>query len=105
TSAKTLQFRAGPAALSSASASRAPVSLDFHQPSGRQTRRGLRRTRTGASQGGVLIARIWKGAVREQDGDAYADYMQKTGIAGYTSTPGNAASRCSAATLTSSPSS
>ena len=36
-----------------------------------------------------MIARIWKGAVRKQDGDAYADYMQKTGIAGYASTPGN----------------
>ena len=36
-----------------------------------------------------MIARIWKGTVREQDGDAYADYMQKTGIAGYASTPGN----------------
>ena len=36
-----------------------------------------------------MIARIWKGAVRKQDGDAYAEYMQKTGIAGYASTPGN----------------
>lgn len=36
-----------------------------------------------------MIARIWKGAVRTQDGDAYANYMQKTGIPGYTSTPGN----------------
>ena len=36
-----------------------------------------------------MIARIWKGAVRKQDGDAYADYMQKTGIAGYASTSGN----------------
>jgi heme-degrading monooxygenase HmoA len=36
-----------------------------------------------------MIARIWKGAVRRQDGDAYADYMQNTGIAGYVSTPGN----------------
>jgi heme-degrading monooxygenase HmoA len=36
-----------------------------------------------------LIARIWKGAVRKEDGDAYARYMQTTGIADYTSTPGN----------------
>jgi heme-degrading monooxygenase HmoA len=36
-----------------------------------------------------LIARIWKGAVRKQDSDAYADYMRDTGIAGYASTPGN----------------
>jgi heme-degrading monooxygenase HmoA len=36
-----------------------------------------------------LIARIWKGAVRKRDSDAYAHYMQDTGIAGYVSTPGN----------------
>jgi heme-degrading monooxygenase HmoA len=36
-----------------------------------------------------VIARIWKGTVREHDGDAYADYMRKTGIPGYASTPGN----------------
>jgi heme-degrading monooxygenase HmoA len=36
-----------------------------------------------------LIARIWKGAVREQDGDAYAEYMRNTGVSGYASTPGN----------------
>jgi hypothetical protein len=29
-----------------------------------------------------LIARIWRGAVRKRDGDAYADYTQNTGIAG-----------------------
>ena len=28
-----------------------------------------------------MIARIWKGAVRKEDGDAYADYMQETGVA------------------------
>jgi heme-degrading monooxygenase HmoA len=38
-----------------------------------------------------MIARIWKGAVRREDGDAYAEYMQATGIAGYTRTPGNRA--------------
>lgn len=36
-----------------------------------------------------MIARIWTGAVRKQDGDAYAAYMQGTGIAGYAETPGN----------------
>jgi heme-degrading monooxygenase HmoA len=36
-----------------------------------------------------MIARIWRGAVRKQDGDVYARYMQDTGVAGYTSTPGN----------------
>ena len=36
-----------------------------------------------------MIARIWKGAVRKQDGDAYARYMQATGVAGYAKSPGN----------------
>ena len=36
-----------------------------------------------------MIARIWKGAVRKQDGDAYARYMQDTGVASYAETPGN----------------
>jgi hypothetical protein len=36
-----------------------------------------------------MIARTWKGAVRKQDGDAYARYMQDTGVAGYAETPGN----------------
>src|SRR5919108_371899 len=38
-----------------------------------------------------MIARIWRGAVRKEDGDAYARYMQDTGIAGYARTPGNRA--------------
>jgi heme-degrading monooxygenase HmoA len=38
-----------------------------------------------------MIARIWSGAVRREDGDAYARYMQTTGIAGYARTPGNRA--------------
>jgi heme-degrading monooxygenase HmoA len=37
----------------------------------------------------MMIARIWKGAVRKQDGDAYARYMQETGVAGYAKSPGN----------------
>jgi heme-degrading monooxygenase HmoA len=36
-----------------------------------------------------VIARIWKGAVRQRDGDAYARYMQQTGVAEYAETPGN----------------
>jgi heme-degrading monooxygenase HmoA len=36
-----------------------------------------------------MIARIWKGAVRQRDGDAYARYMQDTGVAGYVRSPGN----------------
>ena len=36
-----------------------------------------------------MIARTWRGAVKSTDGDAYAAYMQETGLPGYTSTPGN----------------
>lgn len=36
-----------------------------------------------------MIARIWTGAVRRQDGDAYAEYMRETGVAEYGRTPGN----------------
>jgi heme-degrading monooxygenase HmoA len=36
-----------------------------------------------------MIARTWRGAVRREDGDAYAAYMQDTGVAGYANTPGN----------------
>jgi heme-degrading monooxygenase HmoA len=36
-----------------------------------------------------MIARIWKGAVRKEDAQAYAEYMQETGVAGYAATPGN----------------
>ena len=36
-----------------------------------------------------MIARIWKGAVRKDDAQAYAQYMQETGVAGYAATPGN----------------
>ncbi|HEV2892680.1 MAG TPA: antibiotic biosynthesis monooxygenase [Actinomycetota bacterium] len=36
-----------------------------------------------------MIARVCKGAVRRRDGDAYARYMQDTGVAGYARTPGN----------------
>ena len=36
-----------------------------------------------------MIARIWKGAVRREDGAAYADYMKETGVRAYARTPGN----------------
>jgi heme-degrading monooxygenase HmoA len=38
-----------------------------------------------------MIARIWRGAVAQADRDAYAQYMEETGVAGYRSTPGNRA--------------
>ena len=52
-----------------------------------------------------MIARVWKGAVRRRDGDAYARYMQDTGVAGYARTPATAASGCSGATSATGPSS
>jgi len=36
-----------------------------------------------------MVARIWRGAVAQADRDAYARYMESTGVAGYSSTPGN----------------
>ena len=36
-----------------------------------------------------MIARIWRGAVKRDDGDAYAAYMQETGVAGYSAVSGN----------------
>ena len=36
-----------------------------------------------------MIARTWRGAVRSSDADAYADYMEGTGVAGYRAVPGN----------------
>jgi heme-degrading monooxygenase HmoA len=35
------------------------------------------------------VARIWRGAVRATDGDAYLEYLERTGIAEYRATPGN----------------
>jgi heme-degrading monooxygenase HmoA len=37
----------------------------------------------------TIIARIWRGAVRPEDGDDYAQYMQKTGLAESRNTSGN----------------
>lgn len=36
-----------------------------------------------------MIARLWAGAVRKADGNAYAAYMRATGVAAYARTPGN----------------
>lgn len=36
-----------------------------------------------------MIARIWKGVVREADKDIYHQYLQETGLNEYASTPGN----------------
>jgi heme-degrading monooxygenase HmoA len=36
-----------------------------------------------------VIARIWRGATRAVDAEAYATYIQRTGIAEYVATPGN----------------
>jgi heme-degrading monooxygenase HmoA len=36
-----------------------------------------------------MIARIWRGAVRASDAEAYAEYVRETGIDGYEKTPGN----------------
>ncbi|HUA04839.1 MAG TPA: hypothetical protein VMB27_13120 [Solirubrobacteraceae bacterium] len=36
-----------------------------------------------------MIARIWRGAVATADADAYADYIDETGLAAYKNTPGN----------------
>jgi heme-degrading monooxygenase HmoA len=36
-----------------------------------------------------MIARIWKGTVRRDDGDAYADYIRDTGFNEYGETAGN----------------
>jgi heme-degrading monooxygenase HmoA len=36
-----------------------------------------------------VIARLWRGAVRRRDADAYADYLRRTGVAEYSATPGN----------------
>ncbi len=36
-----------------------------------------------------MIARTWRGAVRAEDAEAYADYIRRTGLAAYAATPGN----------------
>jgi heme-degrading monooxygenase HmoA len=36
-----------------------------------------------------MIARSWRGAVRNADAEVYADYIDETGMQHYASTPGN----------------
>ncbi|MDP5183691.1 hypothetical protein QOZ88_13700 [Blastococcus sp. BMG 814] len=36
-----------------------------------------------------MIARMWRGWVRTEDRDAYVEYIERTGMAGYRQTPGN----------------
>lgn len=36
-----------------------------------------------------MIARIWTGTVRQEDRDAYTEYMRETGVAAYAETSGN----------------
>jgi heme-degrading monooxygenase HmoA len=36
-----------------------------------------------------VIARTWRGWVRTEDRAAYVDYIERTGLAGYRTTPGN----------------
>jgi heme-degrading monooxygenase HmoA len=36
-----------------------------------------------------MVGRTWRGAVRAQDAEAYAAYIQSTGLAAYAATPGN----------------
>lgn len=36
-----------------------------------------------------MIARTWHGAVRAKDADVYYEYLQRTGIPDYRTTPGN----------------
>jgi heme-degrading monooxygenase HmoA len=36
-----------------------------------------------------MIARIWRGVVRLDDADAYADYIRETGFSAYAATDGN----------------
>jgi heme-degrading monooxygenase HmoA len=36
-----------------------------------------------------MIARIWRGRTRAEDGDAYVEYVNETGVAQHRQTPGN----------------
>ncbi len=36
-----------------------------------------------------MIARSWRGAVRNEDAEAYAAYIDETGMKAYAATPGN----------------
>ena len=36
-----------------------------------------------------MIARIWTGATRDEDADAYEEYMREVAVPGYTGVPGH----------------
>jgi heme-degrading monooxygenase HmoA len=36
-----------------------------------------------------MVARIWRGVVRREDAEEYADYIRETGFSAYGKTPGN----------------
>lgn len=36
-----------------------------------------------------MIARTWRGSVRERDAESYVAYLKRTGFAAYAATPGN----------------
>src|SRR5579862_2748009 len=36
-----------------------------------------------------MVARMWRGVVRRADAAEYAEYIDRTGMAGYRETPGN----------------
>ena len=38
---------------------------------------------------GNVVVRMWRGAVRSEDRDAYVDYIEQTGMREYRKTPGN----------------
>jgi len=38
-----------------------------------------------------VIARMWRGATALDDADSYVEYLRRTGLADYRSTPGNVA--------------
>jgi heme-degrading monooxygenase HmoA len=41
------------------------------------------------STGATHLARLWRGATKTEDADAYLAYLHETGIPEYRSTPGN----------------
>src|SRR5690349_24734279 len=41
------------------------------------------------AEGGLMIARTWRGWVRTEQTAAYVEYITRTGLSGYRQTPGN----------------
>jgi hypothetical protein len=42
----------------------------------------------------MTIARLWTGATRDTDADAYLAYLRRTGLQAYRATPGNRGAMC-----------